>query len=319
MGHSLPLYWRVCLINGTVFVLGLLALVVTPATVSSEVLPSEVAVLVVGLLAVLVLNAVLLRRSLAPIDRVIAQMAVVRLPGTEQRLAAGVPGPGGRLAGTYNAMIDRLERERSDGNVRAISAQEAERERIARELHDEIGQQLTVVLLGLSRAVEKAPPELAAELADLRDSARSGLDDVRRVARRLRPGVLDDLGLTTALASLASEVSERGGPRVERAVGAGLPDLAPEVELVVYRVAQEALTNVLRHAAARSVGLSLTRRGDAVVLEVRDDGRGFDVDGATREGAGLLGMRDRAVLVGGTLRVDSDRGGTRVRLEVPVP
>lgn len=319
MGHSLPLYWRVCLINGAVFVLGVLALVLTPATVSAQVLPSEVAVLVVGLLAVLGLNAVLLRRSLAPIDRVVAQMATVRLPGTEQRLAEGAPGPGGRLVATYNAMIDRLERERSDGNVRAISAQEAERERIARELHDEIGQQLTVVLLGLSRAVEKAPPELAGELADLRDSARGGLDDVRRVARRLRPGVLDDLGLTTALASLTSEMGERGGPRVERAVGAGLPVLAPEAELVVYRVAQEALTNVLRHAAARSVRLSLTRCGESVVLEVRDDGRGFDVGSATREGAGLVGMRDRALLVGGALRVESDRSGTTVRLEVPAP
>lgn len=312
------LYWKVCAINGAVLCAGTLALLLTPVSVSRRVLLSEAVVLVVGLGLVLVLNAVLLRRSLGPVDRVIREMSTVRLGGTGHRVQATGKGPGAELAHSYDAMLDRLEAERQTRSAQALAAQEAERHRIAQELHDQVGQSLTVVLLGLKQLEARAPEELREELALVRESARAGLDDVRRVARELRPGVLDDLGLHAALAALATDVSARGGPAVRRTFGPGLPALPPETEVVVYRVAQEALTNVLRHADATQVELSLLRVGPHVVLEVQDDGRGIPDTGAARSGTGMVGMRDRATLVGGLVELSSSPGrGTTVRLRVP--
>ncbi|QBR91903.1 sensor histidine kinase [Nocardioides euryhalodurans] len=312
----LPLYWQVLLINGAVFALGAVALLLSPATVSRQVLVSEAVVLVGGLALVLVVNALLLRRSLAPVDRVVREMQVVELHDG-QRLTTPATGPGARLVGSYNAMLDRLEAERSASNARALAAQEAERHRIAQELHDQVGQDLTVVLLGLKQLAARAPAELVEELELLRDSARTGLDDVRRVARELRPGVLADLGLGSALAALCSDFTAHGGLPVRRTIAPGLPDLGPERELVVYRVAQEALTNAARHArGATEVTLSLARVGGNALLEVTDDGRGAT---AVVPGSGVRGMRERAVLVGATVSVDGGPAGTTVRLVVPLP
>lgn len=317
------LYWKVCAINGVVFVAGTLALVFSPASVSQQPLVSEMLVLVVGLGVMLVTNAALLRRSLAPIDRVVREMRTVDLlhpgaPGRRLRESTGGPrGPGGELVRSYNAMLDRLDSERGASNARALAAQEAERHRIAQELHDQVGQTLTVVLLGLKQLQDRASPDIAADLAAVRESVRDGLDDVRRVARQLRPGVLEDLGLHSALAALASDFSGYGGPHVRPAIAPGLPALPADVELVIYRVAQEALTNTARHSRARQVSLSLARLGDRVVLAVTDDGAGLE---GTEPGAGLLGMRERALLVGADLSVDGPAGrGTTVRLVVPVP
>ncbi len=199
-------------------------------------------------------------------------------------------------------------------NAKALAAQEAERHRIAQELHDEVGQRLTVVLLGLAELQRRAPGELASDLTELRESTRAGLDDVRRVARQLRPGVLEDLGLLNALAALANDFSQHSTASVRRLVAPGLPELSPEAELVVYRVAQEALTNAARHSGASEVRMSLGRVGGNVVLEVSDDGRG---GGPLTPGAGIRGMRERALLVGGELNVDRTARGTVVRLAVP--
>lgn len=309
------LYWKVCLTNGAVLATATAVLLLSPARVSRQVVVSEALVLVVGLGLVLVVTAALLRSALAPVDRVIREMATVRLGGEGRRLEAAGEGPGAQLVRSYHAMLERLELERRSSNARALAAQEAERHRIARELHDQVGQSLTVVLLGLKQLGDRVPADLREELALVRESARTGLDDVRRVARELRPGVLDDLGLQAALASLATDVAAIGGPPVRRAFAPGLPDLGHDVEVVVYRVAQEALTNVVRHARAGRVDLSLMRLGPEVVLEVADDGRGFDV-GAT-DGTGLVGMHDRAALVGGTVEVRSGSAGTTIRLRVP--
>lgn len=308
------LYWKVCLINGAVLCAALVVLLFSPARVSRQVVVSEALVLAAGLGLVLVVTAGLLRSALAPVDRVIREMATVRLGGEGRRLSAEGEGPGAQLVRSYHAMLERLEGERRSSSARALAAQEAERHRIAHELHDQVGQSLTVVLLGLKQLEDRAPADLRAELALVRESARTGLDDVRRVARELRPGVLDDLGLQAALAALGTDVAAYGGPAVRRTFGPGLPDLGHDVEVVVYRVAQEALTNVARHAAARRVDLSLLRIGGEVVLEVADDGRGIP-DG-TPDGTGLLGMRDRAALVGGVVEVTSGRSGTTVRLRV---
>lgn len=316
----LPLYWQVCLINGAVFLAATLALALSPARVSATVLPSEVAVLVGGLGVVLLANAALLRASLAPVDRVVRQMQGVdhlhtgeRLSDPGRRLGEG---PGGKLVRSYNAMLDRLDAERSASTARAIAAQESERHRIAQELHDQVGQDLTVVLLGLKQLEQRVPADVAEELGLLRESARTGLDDVRRVARELRPGVLDDLGLGSALAALCSDFAVHAGVPVRRHLPPGLPSLGPDRELVVYRIAQEALTNAARHARATEVRLALSRVGELVVLEVADDGRS---EAPIVPGSGLLGMRERAGLVGGTVGVEGGAGrGTVVRLELPV-
>jgi two-component system sensor histidine kinase UhpB len=220
------------------------------------------------------------------------------------------------LVATYNAMLDRLEHERSASNARALAAQEAERQRIAQELHDEIGQTLTVVLLALKRVVETAPPELVDELTSIQTSVRTSMVEVRRVARRLRPGVLNDLGLLSALSALATEMTRHGEIHVRRAFAPGLPTVDDETELVIYRVAQEALTNVRRHAEARTVELALSKQGENLLLRVADDGRGI---GRTEAGAGILGMRERAHLVDGDLELrNGELGGTEVRLVVPI-
>jgi two-component system, NarL family, sensor histidine kinase UhpB len=215
-------------------------------------------------------------------------------------------------------MLERLEAERAASSGQALAAQEAERRRVAQELHDEVGQSLTAVLLGLRRVADRVPPDLREELAVAQEAARSCLDEIREVARRLRPGVLDDLGLTSALAALVTDHGRLTGAAVSRRFDSALPDLGAQAELVLYRVAQEALTNVARHAAAGRVEVDLrqTLAGDAVLLEVVDDGRGTR---GSREGAGIRGMRERALLIWATLTVEPHQdGGTRLRLFVPV-
>jgi two-component system sensor histidine kinase UhpB len=316
IGRELPLYWKVFLINGGVLTAATVTLLLTPLSVSRDAVCSEVLVLAAGLVVMLLTNAALLRSSLAPVDRVVREMATVDLLEPGHRLDQPRSNPGARLVGGFNAMLDRLELERRASNAKALAAQEAERHRIAQELHDQVGQSLTVVLLGLKQLEQRAPAGLGEDLALLRESARSGLDDIRRVARELRPGVLEDLGLVSALAALASDFASPGSPSVRRVIGPGLPDLSPESELVVYRVAQEALTNAHRHANARHVDVSLTRLGDEVLLEVADDGRGR---AELAPGAGVRGMRERALLVGGKVEItSSERAGTVVRLTVPL-
>jgi two-component system sensor histidine kinase UhpB len=221
------------------------------------------------------------------------------------------------LTGAFNAMIERLEDERRESARMALTVQEGERQRIARELHDEVGQTLTAMLLQIQGIHADAPESLRAELEELRETARSGAEDVRRIAQRLRPEALEELGLQSALVALSDMFAEQTGVRVSRRIETDLP-LGTQDELVIYRVAQEALTNIARHAAATSVSLEL-RRGDdsSVTLRVRDNGRGFATD--RRNGSyGVRGMRERALLIGATLRIDSSPGrGTDVLLTVP--
>jgi len=312
----MPLFWRVSLINGAVFILGTLALVLSPATVSARPLWSEVVVLSTGLGVIFVLNGSLLRSVLRPLDRLTAVMAAIDLRHPGRRLEEEKSGPARPLVEGFNAMLDRLEVERSASTARALHAQEAERQRIAQELHDEVGQSLTAVLLGLRRAMDMAPPEVAEELELARDTTRVSLEEVRRISQRLRPGVLVDLGLLDSLSSLASDLTARSGVPVLRGFLPGLPALTPETELVVYRVAQEALTNVARHAHAREVQLGLTRRGDALLLRVADNGVGA---AGAAPGAGIQGMQERAHMVGGRLELRRrSGGGTEVLLEVPI-
>jgi two-component system, NarL family, sensor histidine kinase UhpB len=243
----------------------------------------------------------------------------VDLERPNQRLDPAGEGTVRHLVHSFNAMLTRLELERARSNAAALAAQEAERRRIAQELHDEIGQGLTVVLLGLKQVVDRAPADIADELRLVQDTARSSLDEVRSVARRLRPGELEDLGLISSLAALATDFSTHTGAYVHRRFAPGLPALTAEVELVIYRVAQEALTNAARHANADTVEMSLTTQGATVVLRVADNGCGGQGD-VLDEGAGIRGMRERALLVNGALAVGQPAGGgTEVCLTVPLP
>jgi two-component system sensor histidine kinase UhpB len=221
------------------------------------------------------------------------------------------------LAQTFNDMLDRLESERRESARRALMVQEGERQRIARELHDEIGQTLTGVMLQVESLAAVIPDERREQLAELRETARHGTEDVRRIARRLRPEALEDLGLQSALAALAGRIGERAEIRIVRRLDPHLP-LSSQQELVVYRVAQEALTNVARHAGADRAQLRLERHGSAAVLTVRDDGRGLDPDDDSSS-HGIRGMRERAMLIGADLAVGPAPGrGTEVRLTVPL-
>jgi len=314
-GPARALFRRIVLINGLVFTVGTLVLALSPATVSSPVLLTEIPVLIVGLAVILAANALLLRRSLAPIDALTTVMERVDLLRPTGRLAERGNGDLTHLIGTFNAMIDRLEAERTASSAHALAAQEGERQRIARELHDEIGQSLTAVLLALKRSLDRAPDDLREELHTVQETVRGSLDEVRNVARRLRPGVLEDLGLQSALSALVAEFTESTGVPVVRTPGGALPDLDGAVELVLYRIAQEGLTNVARHAHASRVELCLGVAGGSVTLRIIDDGGG----GLIREGAGIRGMRERALLIGAELVISSaPGGGTEVRLTAPV-
>lgn len=310
----LPLYWQVCVINGLVFVVGTAILAVSPATISPTVLVSEAVILAIGIAVILLTNFALLRTNLAPVDRLITMTESVDLQQPGRRLVESGNGPVSQLVRSFNSMLDRLEVERRTANARALAAQEGERARIAQELHDEVGQGLTAVLLGLRRTADRADGQLAEELGTLLELARTSLDEVQDVARRLRPGVLEDLGLISALAALATDFSH-GGLHVRRGVAPGLPALDAKIELVIYRVAQESLTNVARHADAETVTLSLFTQGDDMVLKVADDGRGRLNQ---PEGSGIRGMRERALLVGGEFAIAPRvGGGTEVTLIVP--
>jgi two-component system, NarL family, sensor histidine kinase UhpB len=314
--HGVSLFWRIMLLNASVLVAATALLLFAPVTVSVPVLPAEALVLLAGLAAMLIANGVLLRVGLAPLDRLTRLMSTVDLLRPGQRLPVSGGGEVAAVVRAFNEMLDRLETERGTSAARALSAQEAERRRIAQELHDEVGQSLTAVLLDLKRAADRAPDPLRADLRHTQETTRESLDEVRRIARRLRPGVLEDLGLLSALTALATEFSTHTELAVRRRFEPGLPRLSDAAELVLYRVAQESLTNAARHADARHVELALTRHADAVVLSVRDDGRGV---GHTREGAGIRGMYERALLVGARLSIEpGPAGGTEVRLRVPV-
>ena len=309
------LFRRVFLINGLIFVLGTLILAVSPATVSARIKLTEIPVLIVGLAIMLTANALLLRSSLAPLDRLAASMRRVDPPKRSDRVDDRGTGDLHHLIASFNAMLDRLETERTTASASALAAQENERQRIARELHDEIGQTLTVALLFLKRAVDRAPADIRGELADTQEAVRAGIDEVRSIARRLRPDALEDLGLHSALSALCSEFTQATGIGVVKHIASQSDRLKSDVELVCYRIAQESLTNVARHAEASKVWLDLHTTAEQLTLRIADDGRG----GAVAEGAGINGMRERALLVNATLAITSPADeGTEVRLAIPL-
>lgn len=311
------LVWRLFLLNTTVIVIAYSVLAFSPLTVKSPLRPLQGGVFsVVGLLAVTAVNTIVIRRSLTPLLRLTHAMRRVDPLRPGQRVEVSTAGDEvTELGMAFNEMLKRLEDERRESVRRTLLAQESERVELARDLHDEIGQRLTALLLQLDYLAAEAP-DLGADAVDAaRENARGTLEEVRRLAKRLRPEVLDELGLPTALRDLGERFASHAGFDVTCTVQRGLPEVGREVELVLYRVAQESLTNVVRHASAHSVAVDLSARDGCLSLLVADDGIGIGVDA---EGAGIKGMRERAVLIGARLSISElDPRGVEVRLDVP--
>jgi two-component system, NarL family, sensor histidine kinase UhpB len=315
-----PLFRRVATMNALLLVAAVVVtiLVLDPRKFSSFA-ADEAAVLVAALALVSFLNLYLVRRFIRPLQALTALARRVDLANPGERMPAAAPASEAtELALTFNEMLDRLEGERRDATGRVLAGQEAERLRIAQELHDQVGQQLTAVLLVLSRLQAQAPEELRADVAAVQDEVRTSLEDLRRISIELRPEALDDLGLVSALAVLGQRFAERSALKVNERITPNLPQLTPEIELVVYRVAQEALTNVARHSGSDHAELSLDSQDGRLVLTVRDHGQGLRAGQVP--GTGMRGMRERATLIAANLKVTdvSSRGGCEVRLEVPL-
>ena len=235
-----------------------------------------------------------------------------------------------RLAETFATRaavaVDQSRRVAKDALRRVIEAQELERRRLARELHDQTGQDLTSVLLGL-KALEGAPDAQTQQqaLEHVRIQVLETLRDVRRLAVELRPKALDDYGLAPAVSRLAENVRERQEPRSDALTPVATPAVnlaerrfASDVETAVYRMVQEALTNIVKHAEARRVSIVLAASPGSMTALIEDDGRGFDT-GAARDGMGLDGMEERLGLIGGKLTIESrPEGGTTLVAKVPL-
>jgi two-component system, NarL family, sensor histidine kinase UhpB len=316
MVHGRSLFWRVFAVNAGLLSAVALLLLLSPVEIDAPITPVQALIIVSGLVITLIANALLLRRVVAPLERLAQRMESVDLLRPGQRLPVNRSDEIGRVLGAFNRMLDRLERERQQSGRRVLAAQEAERIGIARDLHDEVGQLLTGALLQLNSVAESAPAHRQ-EIDQARQAVRRAFDEVRRISSELRPEMLEHLGLVSALTELSTTFARVSGVLVEREFDPSLPKLAPDAELAVYRIAQESLTNVARHAQASRVRITLERSHDSVVLRVVDDGRGFE--GVPEEHGGLRSMRERALLVGGALAIkDGANGGVELRLEVPM-
>jgi two-component system sensor histidine kinase UhpB len=284
-----------------------------------------------GVVISYVINRWAIKTALHPLDRLQEGVNRVRAGESGVRIDMGTVTDErfDRLAETFNAMLVRLEREAVEKQrlgQRLINAQEQERMRLARDLHDEAGQSLTSLLVRL-RLLERAhaPEDAQRHVEELRQLTITALDDVHRVAVDLRPTILDDLGLGPALEWRIDELN-KGETLTGQITVSGMDRRLPrEMELVLYRVGQEALNNVQRHARARNVWLRLTKANGAVTLEVEDDGVGFDASAAEKEdegaarhsGLGLAGMRERISAVDGEMTIVSRPGaGTTVRVRI---
>lgn len=279
---------------------------------------TEMILLMLAIAVVLSLNIFLLRRQFAPLEELVSTMEEIDLskPGVRADLPRKATEDIADLIGSFNTMIERLEDERL-GKVQAtVEAQEAERARVARDLHDEANQALTAVILRLQAAEQDAPPELAAEINEAKQLAGQAMEELLQVVRQLRPTTLD-MGLRNAVSSQVTDFSDRTGIKAEyNFTGDHTRRLGDERELAIYRVVQEALSNIVQHADASRVDVTL-EIAESIVLTVEDNGSGFDPTAPTGR-FGVTGMRERAMMVGGNLEIQSrPGGGTTLRMEMP--
>jgi two-component system, NarL family, sensor histidine kinase UhpB len=276
----------------------------------------DVVVFGAALLASLAGNWLLLRRRFEPLDALVSDMAKVDPGRPDTRVARRQGGSSEveRLTAAFDGMLRSLAHERRGAGLAAVRAQERERQRIAQDLHDEVNQALTAILLRLEASLLRAPPALRPELGEIKRLTTRAMEELLQMARRLRPAVLDDHGLVAALRAQVEEFGRQSGLVARFAVHGAPPPLSPEQTLAVYRVTQESLSNVAQHAGAGRVDVELSFVGWPT-LTVTDDGRGFT--GPRDGGLGLSGMRERARLAAGRLTIASEPGhGTRIELAI---
>jgi two-component system sensor histidine kinase UhpB len=307
---TIPLFWRLFVPNACVLVVACVVLMVEPAN-------GRIVALVGGLAIMLAVNLLLMRRAFAPLTRLMATMnRVDPLRPGERVPMVGPPSEVTVLTREFNSMLDRIETERRESAHRMTVAEDGERRHLATELHDEIGQTLTALILQIGRIKTKggSPEALDEALA----TAEAALEDVRRLARRLRPEVLDELGLTAALNTLCNRLSSQTGLVIHRTLPETPPPLSAEEQLVVYRIVQESLTNVIRHSRASEARVTLQAEDDRVDVFVVDNGHGLPPEGVPLDG-GIRSMRERALLIGADLTWTSvTGGGAEIRLQIPV-
>jgi two-component system sensor histidine kinase UhpB len=307
---TIPLFWRLFVPNACVLVVACVVLTVEPAN-------GRIVALVGGLAIMLAVNLLLMRRAFAPLTRLMATMnRVDPLRPGERVPMVGPPSEVTVLTREFNSMLDRIETERRESAHRMTVAEDGERRHLATELHDEIGQTLTALILQIGRIKTKggSPEALDEALA----TAEAALEDVRRLARRLRPEVLDELGLTAALNTLCNRLSAQTGLVIHRTLPETPPPLSADEQLVVYRIVQESLTNVIRHSGASEARVTLQAEDDRVHVFVVDNGHGLPPDGVPLDG-GIRSMRERALLIGAALTWTSvTGGGAEIRLQIPV-
>ena len=276
--------------------------------------------LAITIVLVLLVNMAILRRRFTPLERLIERVEAID-PSDPQGFE---PPPADRsveeidrLTRSFCQLLDRIEVERQHSGRLVLRAQEEERKRVARDLHDEVNQALTAILLRLEALSHDAPERLAGDLAEVKALTNQAMDELLALARQLRPTALDDHGLVPAIYAQIRRFEEQTGIRAGFDAHGDPLTLGEDQQIVVYRVAQEALSNVARHSGAERVSVGLRAGGDgAVELSVRDDGRGF-VPGAARGGLGLAGMAERARLLSGDLEIESEPGaGSAVTLRL---
>ena len=284
--------------------------------------PAVGLVLGFALALTILVNVFMIQRRFEPLERLIDAMEAADLARPEAGITAARDGDAeteevARLELAFRRMLERLAAERRRTSSAALQAQEEERARVARDLHDEVNQSLTGLLLHLEAARAKAPPELALELAETKGLANQAMQELLELARQLRPTALDDLGLKAALGGHLEDLRRQGGVETSFEAEGDFSDVPSDAQLVAYRVAQESLSNAARHSGAAHVRVRLRRDPEGLELTVSDDGRGFLLDDAGG-GLGISGMRERAMLVRGNLEIESDPPvGTRVTLRIP--
>jgi two-component system sensor histidine kinase UhpB len=278
----------------------------------------------VSALILLFINVLVLRRRFYPLETLIARLEEIdpAQPTTQFVGPRTTVEEVERLAVTFRRLLRRIEEERRRSGRLVLRAQEEERRRLARDLHDEVNQALTAILLRLQALSESAPPEFADEITELKTLVNQAMTELLRLARQLRPASLDDMGLIAAIQSQMARFSQQTGIQTVLHHEGAADTISEDQQTVIYRVIQEALSNTAQHSDATHVDFDLRIfPSHGVELRVRDNGRGFDLSRAadnTAGGIGLSGMAERARLVGGELTVTSSPGsGTRVRLYIP--
>jgi two-component system sensor histidine kinase UhpB len=284
-------------------------------------------ILALAIVLTLCVNMWMLQRRFAPLERLIKRIEGIdpAEPSSHQLPDTDPVEEIDKLSRSFNLLLERIEEERRRSGTLAMRAQEEERRRLARDLHDEVNQALTAILLRLEALAQDSPPESLEEVSELKRLVNQAMEELLNLARQLRPTALDDHGLMPAVEAQMKRFSARTG--VEVSLNAdGDPDSLPEdVQTAIYRILQEALANVGRHAGATAVAVDIEADHERLELRVRDDGAGFDPAALTRgahadgpgAGLGLSGMVERARLAGGELDVRSaPGGGTTVTLRI---